>query len=217
MYKVQYATCDVRRAICVAVSLVAASVPSDRHTIPLYFTSIPHIIPHKVLAIGTTLIFATTYFHHIFSPHSFSPFLLCLSVGIGLTLRVGKLRYEPPAETRAVAASAMLLVFRPATGAIFSTTLLLPERLLVISRHAATKASLRTAWKALFSEQEHANSICPWPAKAGASLLSSSGNGYGPPACTTSCHYGPGYGWVYYYTTAGGATCSRDAWADSRT
>jgi hypothetical protein len=26
MYKVQYATCDVRRAICVAVSLVAASV-----------------------------------------------------------------------------------------------------------------------------------------------------------------------------------------------
>jgi hypothetical protein len=28
MYKVQYATCDVRRAICVAVSLVAASVVS---------------------------------------------------------------------------------------------------------------------------------------------------------------------------------------------
>jgi hypothetical protein len=26
MYKVQYATCDMRRAICVAVSLVAASV-----------------------------------------------------------------------------------------------------------------------------------------------------------------------------------------------
>jgi hypothetical protein len=26
MYKVQYVTCDVRRAICVAVSLVAASV-----------------------------------------------------------------------------------------------------------------------------------------------------------------------------------------------
>jgi hypothetical protein len=76
------------------------------------------------------------------------------SVGTGLTLRVGKLRYEPLAETGAVAALAILLVFRPATGAIFSTTPLLPERLLVISRHAATKASLRTAWKALFSEGE---------------------------------------------------------------
>jgi hypothetical protein len=33
MYKVQYATCDVRRAICVAVSLVAASVPFKKRVL----------------------------------------------------------------------------------------------------------------------------------------------------------------------------------------
>jgi hypothetical protein len=111
----------------------------------------------------------------------------------------------------------MLLVFRPAAGAIFSTTPLFLEHLLVILRHAATKASLRTAREALFSEQEHANSICPWLAKAGASLLSSSRNGYSLLAYMLSCYCGPRYGWVYCYATAGGAIYSRDAWADSRT
>jgi hypothetical protein len=160
-----------------------------------------------------------TYFYYIFLLYSFLPFLLCLSVGIGLTLRVGKLCYEPLAETRATSAIAlaMLLVFRPAIGAIFPTIPLLPERLLVILRHAATKASLGIAWETLFSEREYANLICTWPAKAGASLLSSSRNGYGPPACASSCYCGPGYGWVYYYPTTGGAMCGRDAWADSRT
>jgi hypothetical protein len=97
-------------------------------------------ISHKVLVIGTILIFTTT-----FSLYLFSSFLLCLGVGIGLTLRVGKLCYEPLAKIGAVVASVMLLVFRLAIEAIFSTTLLLSERLLVISRHAATKASLKIA------------------------------------------------------------------------
>jgi hypothetical protein len=112
-------------------------------------------------------------------------------MGIGLTLRVGKLCYEPLAKTRS--ASAMLLMFQPALGAIFSATPLFPKRLLIISRHAETKASLRIVRKALFSEQKYTNSICPWPAKVGASLLLSSRNGYSLPAYALFCYYRPGY------------------------